>query len=107
MIHIKKVIYAKTYDDAKTNKKKRLVEGPPMPVAVASECGALLVDGDLYVNAALASDCDACRAIGGVGGKNEKTWGGKTLGIRPEPVLDPNAEPLRDSDGKIYERIKP
>jgi hypothetical protein len=70
-------------------------------------CKAPLRKGDSLVNAALASDCDACRAIVGVGGKNEKTWDGKTLGIRPEPVLDPNAESLRDADGKIYERIKP
>lgn len=59
-------------------------------------CGAALVGHDSLVDAALASNCDACRGLAGVGGVNERLWDGKVIGVRPEPVWEP--KPMKNAD---------
>ncbi len=86
---------------------RKIVRRSALKKVYIAKCGAKLTFDDFLVETALASDCDPCRGLAGVGGKNEKTWDGKLLGVRSEPVFDPNTEPLRDANGKIYEREKP
>ncbi len=58
-------------------------------------CGELLADGS-FVDAALASDCDACRGAVGIVGVNEKQWNGQVIGVHPEPVWQ--RAPMADAD---------
>lgn len=51
-----------------------------------------LLATDSLVTAALASDCDECRVKLGVARVNDKTWDGKSIGVRSEPVFV--AEPM-------------
>lgn len=55
-----------------------------------------MLPGDITVAAAMQSDCNACRTAAGVAPMNEKSWDGKTFGVKPELSYVPTPHPRAD-----------
>ncbi len=67
-------------------------------------CSAQHFERDLLVDAALSSDCDACRLARGVALLNDKQWDGSTIGQRPLPEWEP--QPMEGADTIVEEKQK-
>lgn len=76
-----------------------LVGGP----VCATACGADLDGGDELVEAAVASDCDACRSALGILKTRDVGYNGKPVGVRPEPKYE-QQPPLKDKNGDVIEK---
>ncbi len=75
--------------------KLAVIRGKKKLTSFVPTCGAALDVADEMVEAALHSDCDACRVAVKVSRVNDQVYGGGKAGVRQYPVYDP--QPMVDA----------